>query len=89
VHILDVSKPDADGRCKLGELTSFFSRSANSSVTNSDDKSVSGLANSIVTSSDANDLLPVDRGDSRRNSGAADDATREPSRLQRPVCWEY
>jgi hypothetical protein len=47
-----------------------------------------GLANSSFTHSRANDAT-TDSGDSRRNSGATDDATGEPSILHRPVRWKH
>ena len=70
-----VSKPDSDCIRKLSELTNPVGH-ANSSDTH------------FVTHFGANDAT-TDSGDSRRNSGATDNATREPSILQRPVRGEY
>jgi hypothetical protein len=76
VHIIAVSKPDSDGSSKLGELTNPVGTHANSSVTH------------FVTHCGANNAT-TDSGDSRTNSGATDNATREPSILHRPVRGEY
>jgi hypothetical protein len=82
VHYFIDSKPDSGCRGKLSELTSPDS-SKLSELTNA-----VGHANSSVTHFRANDAT-TDSGDSSRNSGAPDNATHEPSILQRPVRGEY
>lgn len=75
-YFIDACKPDSDGSGKLGELTNPVGRHANSSDTH------------FVTHFGANDAT-TDSGDSRRNSGATDNATRELSILHRPIRWKH
>jgi hypothetical protein len=75
MHYFIDSKPDSGCRGKLSELTHPVGH-ANSSDTY------------FVTHFRANDAT-TDSGDSRRNSGATDSASREPSILHRPVRGEY
>jgi hypothetical protein len=87
MHYFIDSKPDSGCRGKLSELTNRDDSSKLSELTNP-----VGHANSsdthFVTHFRANDAT-TDSSDSRRNSGAPDNASREPSILQRPVRGEY
>jgi hypothetical protein len=86
-YFFDASKPGSDGSGRLSELTNpDYSRKL-SELTNAVSHANSSDTH-FVTHFRANDAT-TDSGDSRRNSGATDNATREPSILQRPVRGEY
>jgi hypothetical protein len=82
-YFIDAGKPDSDDSRKLIELTNSDDSRKLIELTNA-----FGHSNSSVTHFGANDAT-TDSGDSRRNSGATDNATREPSILHRPVRGEY
>jgi hypothetical protein len=77
------SKSNSGCRGKLSELTNRDDSGRLSELTNA-----VGHANSSDTHFGASNVT-TNSGDSRRNSSATDNATREPSILQRPVRGEY